>query len=237
MIDGNNVRIYPRLGSIGFSGSPRVREANLGSARVRLVSLAVIAVVALVAIAIWQSTRPREPASWAAGPVVRWTTPATAAQPQLHGVSDGEISVAVTVNCAAHASASQVLSAHFHAFRELEDAELHTRLIAMPARLKERAVFRRHAPVEIATDTGPAVEVDLLLDPTGSRVALTLVREGDALRIAQFDPAYTQLDYFLAKGVKLLARRTFAVRLPVGASAAIARLETESLLRFQEACR
>jgi hypothetical protein len=63
------------------------------------------------------------------------------------------------------------------------------------------------------------------------------VPEADGLRIAQFDPAYNQLDYFVAKGVKLHAKRMFAVRLPVGTSAGIARLETEGLLRFQESCR
>jgi hypothetical protein len=203
----------------------------------RLVYFALLAIAAIAAIGIWTWPRSSGPAAWASGKAIVWAPQDQTADARLRGVSDGEISVAVTVTCTGHADAPQALSAQFHTFRELEDAEMHTRVIAMPARVRQRAVFRRHAPVEIATDGGPATEVDLLLDPTGSRIALTLVPEAGGLRIAQFDPAYNQLDYFVARGVKLHAKRMFAVRLPVGTSAGIARLETEGLLRFQESCR
>jgi hypothetical protein len=205
--------------------------------RINLPALIALALVAAIGISIWP--RSSEPAPWASGKAIIWDhqDQTAGAQPKLRAVSDGEISVAVAVTCASYDGAPQALSAQFHTFRDLDDAEMHTRVIAMPARIRERAVFRRYAPAQIATDRGPAAEVDLLLDPTGSRVALTLVPEADGLRIAQFDPAYNHVDYFVAKGVKLHAKRMFAVRLPVGSSAAVARLETEALLRFSESCR
>jgi hypothetical protein len=191
-----------------------------------------------VLLGYWVWPRTAEPAPWAQGSTATLNRlePSSDKAARLFAQSEGEITVAVTVTCGAAVDGSRVLDVRLHTSRDGADAEMHTRVIAMPHGHKQRAEIRRFAAAEISTDGGPAEAVALPLDGTGSRAALALVREADGFRIGYLDQASGAMDYLVRQGLRLHARQRFAVRLPVGEAAAVARLSNDALVGFHTAC-